>query len=213
VTVGTIAAVAELMTDVLGYTAAAVSCVQLVPQVLRTVRSRNTAGVAPAMWALLGAQSAAWLVYGSARGLWPSVIVNVVLVGCVAVMLRTMRAERAPGTARSIGLLAALLAAEAVVLAVAPMAVLGTFASVLSALVFYPQVVMALRAVDLSGLSRPTWLITIGTSVLWAAYGLAAGAPAVWASAAHNLALSLVVVARLYVFAPRPVEVREAVAA
>lgn len=195
--------------DVLGYSAAAVACVQLIPQVVSTARSRNVAGVAPAMWALLGAQSGAWLVFGSARALWPSVAVNVVLVVCVAVMLRTLRVERAPGSGAALGLLGALLAAEAVVAATLPMGVLGAFASVLSALVFYPQVLVVLRAADLSGLSRPTWLITVFTGLQWAAYGLAAGTPAIWVSAVHNLALSLVVVARLYVFAPRRADLLE----
>lgn len=201
------------MADVLGYSAAAVGCVQLVPQVLRTARSRNVAGVSPGMWALLGAQSGAWLVFGSSRGLWPSVFVNVVLVGCVIGMLRTLWAERAPGVGGAVAMLAGLLVAEVVVVTTLPMAVLGTFASVLSALVFYPQVLVALRAADLSGLSKPTWLITVFSSVQWAAYGLAAGAPAVWVSAVHNLALSVVVVARLYVFAPRSADVLETAAA
>lgn len=201
------------MADILGYSAAAVGCVQLIPQAVRTARSRNVAGVSPGMWALLGAQSGAWLVFGSSRGLWPSVAVNVVLVVCVAVMLRTLRAERAPGTRTALTFLAATLAAEAVVAATLPMGVLGAFASVLSALVFYPQVLVVLRSADLSGLSRPTWLITVFCGVQWAAYGLAAGAPAVWASAVHNLVLSIVVVARLYVFAPRPAEALEPVAA
>lgn len=208
----TVLAVAELVADVLGYSAVAVACVQLVPQVVRTARSRNVAGVSPGMWALLGTQSGAWLVFGSSRGLWPSVVVNVVLVGCVIGMLRTLRAERAPGIGGALALLAALLAAEVVVVATLPMAVLGTFASVLSALVFYPQVLVALRSTDLSGLSKPTWLITVFSSVQWAAYGLAAGTPAIWVSAVHNLVLSVVVVARLYVFAPRPVDVLEPVA-
>jgi MtN3 and saliva related transmembrane protein len=205
--------VADLVADVLGYSAAAVACVQLVPQVVRTARSRNVAGVSPGMWALLGSQSGAWLVFGSSRGLWPSVVVNVVLVGCVAGMLRTLRAERAPGVGRALTLLGGLLAAEVVVATTLPMAVLGTFASALSALVFYPQVLVALRAADLSGLSRPTWFITVFSSIQWAAYGLAAGTPAIWVSAVHNLVLSVVVVARLGVFAPDTAKVLEPVAA
>lgn len=201
------------MADVLGYSAAAVACVQLVPQVMRTARTRNVAGVSPGMWALLGSQSGAWIVFGSSRGLWPSVVVNVVLVGCVAGMLRTLHAERAPGTGGALALLGGLLAAEAVVVAMLPMAVLGTFASILSALVFYPQVLVALRSADLSGLSRPTWLITIFSSVQWAAYGFATGTPAIWVSAVHNLVLSVVVVARLYAFAPAPADLLEPTAA
>lgn len=204
---------AGIVADVLGYSAVAVGCVQLVPQVTRTVRSRNVAGVAPAMWALLGAQSGAWIVFGTARGLWPSVLVNVMLVVCVTAMLRTMRAVRAPGVGAALALLAALLVVEAGILAAFSMTVLGTFASVLSSLVFYPQVVVALRAIDLSGLSRASWLIAVVASSQWAAFGFAAGEPAVWASAVHNLVLATLVVVRLYAFAPRRVEALETAAA
>ena len=187
----------------LGYSAAAVSCVQLVPQVVRTVRTRVTAGVSPLMWSLLGAQSGAWIVFGASRRLWPSALVNVVLAGCVAMMLATMRRLRTPGLGRAVAVMAALMAVEAALIGTGAMPVLGSLAGLIAALVFYPQVLVALRATDLSGLSRTSWLFAVVTSVQWAAYGVATGTPVVWVSAAHNLILASVVLARLYVFAPR----------
>ena len=189
---------ADVGVQVLGYAAAAVSCVQLVPQVVRTVRLRATAGVSPLMWALLGAQSAAWIVFGASRHLWPAVSVNVVLIGCVTAMLTTLGRELAPGLGLAVRVMVGLLAVEAVLVATLPLAVLGGMAGLLAALVLWPQVLVALRSTDLSGLSRASWVLSAVTSVQWAAYGLATGTAVTWLSASHNLVLSLVVVGRLY---------------
>jgi len=180
-----------------GYAAAAVSCVQLIPQVLQSTRTRVTAGVSPLMWAITGAQTVAWLAFGSARGLWPTVFVNVVLVVCATAMLRMLHQGRAPGLRRAYAVLAGLVVVELAVWATLSIGALGALAAAVAALVFYPQTITAVRATDLSGLSRTTWILTVAVSGLWGVYGVALHSPTIWVTSVHNGVLAMIVLGRL----------------
>ena len=89
--------------------------------------------------------------------------------------------------------------------------VLGALAAVLSASVTWLQVVTALRAKDLSGLSRSSWVIAIGASVLWASYGAASGSLPMLLAAVERMVLALVVLVRIVAFERRTTAAGDAV--
>jgi MtN3 and saliva related transmembrane protein len=66
---------AELV-DLVGSTAAALTTLAFVPQVVKTVRTRHTRDISAAMWALFCAGVALWLVYGVLMAAWPIIIAN-----------------------------------------------------------------------------------------------------------------------------------------
>lgn len=185
--------------QLIGYAAAAVSCVQLIPQVRQSTRTGVTAGVSPLMWSITGAQTVAWLAFGSARGLWPTVAVNLVLIVCSWLMLRMLHRGRAAGLPLAYAVLVGLVVTELAVWGLVSVGAVGALAGAVSALVFYPQTITALRSSDLSGLSFPTWILTVVVSGFWAAYGLALHTPSIYVTSVHNAVLALVVLGRMVV--------------
>ena len=59
-----------------GFLAAALTTLSFVPQVVRTVRTRDTHAISLWMYLLFTAGVFLWLVYGSILTLWPVVIAN-----------------------------------------------------------------------------------------------------------------------------------------
>jgi MtN3 and saliva related transmembrane protein len=87
--------------ELTGYPAATLTTVSFVPQVLRTLRTRDTRAISLGMYALFSAGVALWLVYGLLIGAWPIVLANVVTLGLTLTVLwhklREDREEPAPG--------------------------------------------------------------------------------------------------------------------
>ena len=191
---------AALPVELIGYAAAVVSCVQFIPQVVRTARTRDLDGISPLMWGVLLAQSAAWIGFGLRAGLLPSVATNVMLAAAAVTMLWLLRAGRAPGTEAAIALAGGAFAVQLAVALLLPDPVLGVIAAGLSTVAFLPQALAALRQSDLSGLSRPMWTLSIAGGVLWASYGLGRGEAVIVASAMVGTMLSAVVLARVAAF-------------
>ncbi|MGC1951859.1 MAG: SemiSWEET transporter [Gammaproteobacteria bacterium] len=59
-----------------GFAAAALTTFAFVPQVVRTLRTRDTRAISLWMYILFTAGVFLWLVYGSVLALWPVVIAN-----------------------------------------------------------------------------------------------------------------------------------------
>nr|MBS0020782.1 SemiSWEET transporter [Gammaproteobacteria bacterium] len=59
-----------------GFAAAALTTFAFVPQVVRTLRTRDTRAISLWMYVLFTAGVFLWLVYGSVLALWPVVIAN-----------------------------------------------------------------------------------------------------------------------------------------
>ncbi len=62
--------------NLIGYLAAGLTTVAFVPQVVRTVRTRDTHAISLAMYLLFSAGVALWLVYGVMLGAWPVILAN-----------------------------------------------------------------------------------------------------------------------------------------
>ena len=75
--------------DIFGILAAVLTTVSFLPQVLHTLRTRDTRSLSLGMYAIFTAGVACWLVYGILLGAWPIIAANVItllLAGCVLVM-------------------------------------------------------------------------------------------------------------------------------
>ena len=62
--------------EFLGFVAGALTTVSFVPQVIKTWRTRSTADISLAMFALFCAGLVLWTLYGLALGSWPIVLWN-----------------------------------------------------------------------------------------------------------------------------------------
>jgi MtN3 and saliva related transmembrane protein len=73
---------------VLGFIAAACTTASFVPQVVHSWRTRGTRGISLGMYAVFTSGIALWLAYGVARGDWPIIAANgIMLALCLAVVL------------------------------------------------------------------------------------------------------------------------------
>lgn len=75
------------MIDLIGSTAAFLTTLAFVPQVVKTVRTRQTRDISTAMWSLFSAGVALWLVYGVLLTAWPIVVANAVTLVLAATVL------------------------------------------------------------------------------------------------------------------------------
>jgi MtN3 and saliva related transmembrane protein len=82
------------MHELTGYLAATLTTVSFVPQVLRTLRTRDTRGISLGMYLLFSAGVALWLVYGLLIGAWPIVVANTVTLGLTLTVLWHKLRER-----------------------------------------------------------------------------------------------------------------------
>ena len=80
-------------TDYLGTTAAALTTLAFIPQVLKILKTRNTSGISLIMYALFVTGVGCWLAWGITIGAKPVVIANAfTLVLSGAVLLLKIRA-------------------------------------------------------------------------------------------------------------------------
>lgn len=83
--------------DMLGTVAGMLTTISFVPQVVKTLRTRQTRDISLAMWLTFVAGVALWTVYGLLLRTWPIVVANIstlVLAGTILVMkLRNMGNE------------------------------------------------------------------------------------------------------------------------
>ena len=73
-----------------GAAAAAASMASFSPQALKIIRTRDTAGISAAMYAVTVVGFALWAVYGVLLGQWPLIITNAVCL-LLAAFILTMK--------------------------------------------------------------------------------------------------------------------------
>jgi MtN3 and saliva related transmembrane protein len=80
-------------TDILGNTAAVLTSVSFVPQVIKILKTRNTSGISLIMYALFVSGVACWLGWGLITDARPVILANgVTLVLAASVLLLKVRA-------------------------------------------------------------------------------------------------------------------------
>jgi MtN3 and saliva related transmembrane protein len=75
------------MHDFLGLLAAALTTISFFPQVLRTIRTKNTESISLAMYMIFTLGTALWLVYGITLGSLPIILSNAITVSLAAIVL------------------------------------------------------------------------------------------------------------------------------
>jgi len=73
----------------LGYAAAVLTSASFIPQVVMTLRTRDTRGISRGMYVIFTAGVALWLAYGIAIDSWPMIFANVttlLLAGAVLIL-------------------------------------------------------------------------------------------------------------------------------
>lgn len=74
-------------TDLIGYTAAALTTIAFVPQAWLTWKTRRAEGVSLGMYLIFTIGVAGWLVYGILLGAWPVVAANTVTLALALFIL------------------------------------------------------------------------------------------------------------------------------
>jgi len=74
------------VTDFVGYFAAFVSTASFVPQVWKTLKTRDTASISLVMYSMFVVGVSAWLAWGILARQWPAVAANTVTVLLAAVV-------------------------------------------------------------------------------------------------------------------------------
>ncbi len=87
------------MTLLLGWLVALVDVAQFLPQARRTLAQRlepeALLGLSVPTWCVATGQAVAWIVYGTAEGLWAIVLPNLVIAPvCALVLILRLRAGR-----------------------------------------------------------------------------------------------------------------------
>lgn len=161
----------------------------------RRIRLHGAAGVSRSTWLGLLVSVTLWSVYGISVADWTITATNVPLMGVAASIIVAMARDgaahrRDPWVAGGVTLGAALGA----VALVGP-AVVGAAAATIVVARIVPQLVEAVRAVDVVGISVTTWWGNVANKVPWAIYGF--GVADVWMAwgAAIAVVLSLAIVA------------------
>lgn len=73
--------------DLLGYTAALLTTTAFVPQVVQTLRTRDTRAISLGMYLLFSAGVALWALYGVLLDAWPIILANGVTLLLALVVL------------------------------------------------------------------------------------------------------------------------------
>lgn len=161
----------------LGYAAALMSGIRVLPQLHRTVIRRDFAGLSITTAATATTTNAGWTTWAVLGRDWPllaSSSLTVVGFGIVTVV-----AIRASGVfpTRLAALQGAWLAAMGTAWATAGTAGLGAAAAVGSSVMFFPQAILAWRAVSISGVAAGTYILAAVNESLWLGYALWLASP------------------------------------
>ncbi len=160
------------LVDLVGWTCAVLGSVAIVPQTVKLLRDRNTAGISLPFWQILMGISLAWANHGLLTTSVTVILPNVITLVCTLVTLHLLRVERTltwggvflPGLALgAVGALTdALLGATAYGLLMAVPGILG----------IGTQLLEIVRAPDVSGLSQGFLVLGVVTQVAWLSWGV-----------------------------------------
>jgi MtN3 and saliva related transmembrane protein len=83
------------LSDVLGYAAATLTTVSFVPQVWRTLRTRDVSGISLKMYSIFTLGIAVWLAYGIVLKQTPMLVANSVslVLACAVLVMRVRFAK------------------------------------------------------------------------------------------------------------------------
>lgn len=78
---------AMFLTDVIGYMAASLTSIAFLPQVIKTIRSRDTSSISLFMYSLFVTGVLCWLIWGLLLQQWPVILANLVTFALSGIIL------------------------------------------------------------------------------------------------------------------------------
>ena len=179
-----------------GVVATGVTFVQILPQIVRLIRTRQTAGVSPA-WAAVGLTiNLGWLAYVVDGGFWvtiPSIVIAVLSFGLAFVLLYRNGADVRGGLLMSLAVAVASVAVQRA----AGWTVLGTVLGLSNGLYLGPSVIAAWRSHTPVGVSPATWWLTVLEGLKWGLYGVLVAAIPIMVYGSTAILLAALVLLRL----------------
>ncbi len=184
--------------NLVGIVATAVTFAQILPQIVRLIRTGHVEGVSPA-WAAGGATiNLGWLAYVIEGRFWvtiPSIIVAVVSFVLALYLLHRNGAAIRAGLLMSGGIAVACV----VIQQTAGWTVLGTVLGLSNGLYLGPSVIAAWRSHTPVGVSPWTWMLTVLEGLKWGFYGVLVEAVPIMVYGSTAILLALLVLLRLWV--------------
>ena len=184
--------------NLVGIVATAVTFVQILPQIMRLIRTGRTEGVSPA-WAAGGATiNLGWLTYVIEGRFWvtiPSIIVAIASFALALYLLYRNGASIRAGLLMS----GAIAVASVAIQQAAGWTALGTVLGLSNGLYLGPSVVAAWRSHAPVGVSPLTWWLTVLEGLKWGFYGVLVEAVPIMVYGSTAILLALLVLLRLWV--------------
>ena len=175
-----------------------VTFVQIMPQIVRLLRTGRTEGVSPA-WAAVGMTiNLGWLTYVVENEFWvtiPSIIAAIVSFGLALYLLYRNGADVRLGLLMTVPIAVASVGIQMA----AGWTVLGTVLGLSNALYLGPSVVAAWRAHIPVGVSPATWWLTVLEGLKWGFYGVLVAAVPIMVYGSTAILLAALVLLRLWV--------------
>lgn len=181
-----------------GIVATGVTFVQILPQIVRLIRTGRAAGVSPG-WGAGGLTiNLGWLAYVIEGRFWVTIPSIVAAVASFALALYLLYRQ---GVAMRGGVLlgVAIAAGSAVIQVTAGWTVLGTVLGLSNGLYLGPAVVAAWRSHAPVGVSPWTWILTVLEGVKWGFYGVLVAAGPIMVYGSTAILLAALVLLRLWV--------------
>ena len=184
--------------NLVGIVATAVTFVQILPQIVRLIRTGRTEGVSPA-WAAGGATiNLGWLAYVIEGRFWvtiPSIIVAIISFALALYLLYRNGASIRAGLLMS----GAIAVASVAIQQAAGWTALGTVLGLSNGLYLGPSVLAAWRSRAPVGVSPVTWMLTVLEGLKWGFYGVLVEAVPIMVYGSTAILLALLVLLRLWV--------------
>ena len=160
--------------ELLGWWCTALSVAFVWPQVARVYRQHTVDGIAPKGTLHGATASLLWMLYGLGTGDVAISVANAaVVVAMVLIAVQQVRHEVLP-LRTAVGTAIVVVTVGGIAVAVSPTFV-GWLAIAAGATSVLPQTVHVLRAPTLHGVSVPTYLLLVLTTLSWATYGVLIG--------------------------------------
>ena len=175
-----------------------VTFVQILPQIVRLIRTGHTEGVSPT-WAAAGMTiNLGWFAYVVENQFWetiPSIVAAVSSFGLALYLLHRN------GVSVRAGMLvgASVLLASVAIQRAAGWTVLGTVLGLSNGLYLGPAVIEVWRSHVPAGVSPWTWTLTVLEGLKWGFYGFLVAAVPIMVYGSTAILLALLVLLRLWV--------------
>lgn len=162
------------LVDLVGWIAAFISGVALLPQALKLFRDRDAAGISLTYWQLLLAVVSSFVVHGSLINAVNVILPNAAMSAVAIWTLILVGRARSIGWFRLFGVSVALFAALVAVDLILGPAVYGAATAIPVSIGLISQIVVIAREPDVSGISPGFLLLYLLMQVSWFTWGMLA---------------------------------------